>query len=257
MLSQFRGDKKAWPVYLSLGNIAKDVCRKPTKRAMVLLGYIPTDGLDDTDSVTDSSAAGWQLYHDCMERVLHSLIKAGTDGVEMLCADGRTRLVFPIVVAYMADFPEQSLVSCVLSNHCPKCLCGKDERQDNINYPRRDAARTLKILQRKKVSLVCNAFVREGLRPVYRPFGEKLPHFDVHASFTPGVLHELHKGMFSDHMRKWIFQVVDGPTVDERFKCILSFPGQRIFKKGISGLKQGNGTEFKQMQRVYIGVLYG
>lgn len=37
-LTRFSGDKQAWPVYLTVGNIAKEIRRKPTERAMVLTG---------------------------------------------------------------------------------------------------------------------------------------------------------------------------------------------------------------------------
>jgi len=40
-LMQFSGDKQAWLVYLSIGNIEKATQRQPTAQAMVLLGYIP------------------------------------------------------------------------------------------------------------------------------------------------------------------------------------------------------------------------
>ena len=40
-LLQFKGDKTAWPVYLTIGNISKDVCHEPSCHASVLLGYLP------------------------------------------------------------------------------------------------------------------------------------------------------------------------------------------------------------------------
>ena len=36
-LTQFGGDKKAWPVYLTIGNISKEVRRRPSSHSTVLL----------------------------------------------------------------------------------------------------------------------------------------------------------------------------------------------------------------------------
>lgn len=115
-LSKFQGDKSAWPVYLLIGNISKDICRKPSMRATVLLGYIPSDGLDVIEDDAARSKANWQLYHDCMQRMLKPLIQAGKDGVLMVCSDGRQRCIYPIIAAYIADHPEQCLVACCKNN---------------------------------------------------------------------------------------------------------------------------------------------
>ncbi|KIJ43709.1 hypothetical protein M422DRAFT_252953 [Sphaerobolus stellatus SS14] len=45
-LSQFSRDKQAWPVYISIGNIAKSTRRQSSKHAMILLGYIPVMKLE-------------------------------------------------------------------------------------------------------------------------------------------------------------------------------------------------------------------
>ncbi len=39
-LSLFHGDKSAWLVYLTIGNISKDVCRNVSSHATVLIRYL-------------------------------------------------------------------------------------------------------------------------------------------------------------------------------------------------------------------------
>ena len=67
-------------------------------------------------------AVSWQLYHDCMSRLLKPLFKAGKRGVPMVCADGLTRQIYPILAVYIADYPEQVLLASVVQNWCPKCV---------------------------------------------------------------------------------------------------------------------------------------
>ena len=45
-LTQFQGNKKAWLVYQTIGNISKNIWHQPSTQVTILIGYLPVAKLD-------------------------------------------------------------------------------------------------------------------------------------------------------------------------------------------------------------------
>ncbi|KAH7904461.1 hypothetical protein BJ138DRAFT_989786, partial [Hygrophoropsis aurantiaca] len=258
-LSHFRGDKAAWPVYLTIGNISKDVRRLASSHATILVGYLPI-GHFDCFSEKAKPLAKYRLFHYCMTTMLASLASAGKEGIQMTCADSAIRRVWPILAAYVADYPEQCLVACCMENRCPLCKVDPNLRGTNSPSIKRDMREALDKLVQNELhpsTALKQEFKSLGLRPVYPPFWSTLPHSDIFEAFTPDLLHQLHKGVFKDHLVKWCISVIGTGEIDSRFKSMTSHHGLRHFKNGISSVSQWTGKEHKEMEKVFLGLVAG
>ncbi len=257
-LSQFRGDKSAWPVYLTIGNIAKEVRQNVFSHATVLIEYIPVGKFN---CYTDNAKqfACYCAFHKCMGIITETLAKAGETGVAMTCADGFIRTVYPIYAAYVADYPEQCLIACCKENCCPFCTVKPTERGENGSFSPRVQAEMLEMLSKLVIKMASDEMKAKaeviGLCQVFNPF--YLPHSSIFQSFTSDLLHQLHKGVFKDHLMGWCQELIRKLELDERFKSMTSHPGLRHFKEGILNVSQWTGTEHKAMKQVFVGLIAG
>jgi hypothetical protein len=244
-LSWFKGDKTAWLVYLTIGNLSKNVRHEPSRHASVLLGYLPVSKLA---SFENNSVAGYRLFHYCMKLLLQPLVAAGHNGIEMVCADGCIQRIFPILAVFIGDHPEQCLVACCTENRCPKCLVPPDQRGANFQFPLRNQTQTTQTLHAQATDQYPPEFIAEGLHPVFSPFWTELPYTNIFICITSDILHQLHQGIIKDHLKKWCSALAEMTHFDVRFWAMPIFPGLRHFKNGISTVKQWTATDHKQLE---------
>jgi len=209
----FHSDQKAWPVYLTNGNIEKSAQQKPSTHATVLIGYLPDAKLDNFTNTT-CSVQGYCLFHYCMHQLLRLIVKAGKEGVDITCTDGFIHCVFPILSAYVANFPEQSLIACCKENYCPNCHVQPDERGELVESLVCEQEHSKVILEHKRMGQRFRAFNDEGFWAVYEPFWADLPHTNIFLCFTLDVLYQLHKGIFMDHLVAWCTEIAGADEID-------------------------------------------
>ncbi|KZS95691.1 hypothetical protein SISNIDRAFT_402896, partial [Sistotremastrum niveocremeum HHB9708] len=253
-LTHFSGNKSAWPVYLTIGNIAKHIRRQPSKHATVLIGYLPVPKLSCFATPEKRSLEGWRLFHKCMGKLLDPLIESGRDGVDILCSDGHIRRVHPILASYVADFPEQCLIAGIKNTHCPICFVEPEDRGEPEQAELREQHAASNLLFRWWEHGEHANPEQLGFKKIW-PFWVNLPHHNIFQCFTPDILHQLHKGNFKDHLVKWCLEYVKESEIDQRFKAMTPFTGLRHFAQGISKVKQWNGGEYKNMEKTFLSVI--
>jgi hypothetical protein len=62
-----------------------------------------------------------QLFHSSLARILQSLRPGMTTPEVVRCPDGHFRHAIYGLGPYIADYPEQALLACIVQGWCPKC----------------------------------------------------------------------------------------------------------------------------------------
>ncbi|KAF8833145.1 hypothetical protein BDN67DRAFT_992890 [Paxillus ammoniavirescens] len=159
-------------------------------------------------SKTTCSVECYKLFHYCMTQILKPLVDAGKTGIPMTCPDGYVRRLYPILAVYCL------IACCKESRHMET-----KEFEDKL-----------------------------GLRTIYEPFWATLPHSDIFQSITPNILHQLHKGIFKDHIVAWCTEIIGEEELDAWFQALTL---------GILKCKQWTGADQKELQWVFLGGITG
>jgi hypothetical protein len=200
--------KTAYPIYMTIGNIPKDIQQKPSRLAQLLIGYIPTTKLEGVTKKATRCRALENLFHTCMHTVLGLISSYGETGVAMMSGNGIWRRCHPIFTIFVGNYPEQALVTCTYNGRCPKCRITPGQLGEYQTFPRlvQNTALDTYLLANGNVPTFQQACCEAGLKPVYHPFWESLLLANIFLSITPDILHQMLQGVMK-HLIKWLVRV--------------------------------------------------
>lgn len=248
---------------MTIGNLDKSIRRKPSYGAQILVGYLPTTTLDGVD-LTDVAARTLRarIFHRSLSIIFESMKAAAKDGIELTSGDGAIRRCYPILACYVADYPEQCLVSCVRSGQtCPKCNIKHNQLGDNAKGELRLQTETIHLIRganaagaAKTQKDMDNRLKNCGLNNIPDPFFADWPHTNIHSAITSDILHQLYQGLIK-HLLNWVTYLMGEDELDARIKRLPRSHGLRLFVDGISGLTMMSGNEHKAISHQLLGCL--
>ncbi|KAH9988333.1 hypothetical protein BJV77DRAFT_1061430 [Russula vinacea] len=257
------GHNEFWPVYLSIGNIHNST-RRAQRNGVVLLGLLP---IPHTDKDHQDSALyrkfRRQLFHSSLSGILQPLEPGMTKPEIVRCPDGHFRRVIYGLGPYIADYPEQALLACIVQGWCAKCMARAGNLDGEARLPRHPE-HTMALIELVDLNVMWNEY---GLEGDVVAFTEDFPRADIHELLAPDILHQLIKGTFKDHLVTWVNDylflehgerraekiVAD---IDRRIAAVAPFSGLRRFPQG-RGFKQWTGDDSKALMKVYLPAIKG
>ncbi|KAF8884399.1 hypothetical protein CPB84DRAFT_1816950 [Gymnopilus junonius] len=223
-----------YPIYISNGLVHNNV-RRAHRNALMLLGFLAIPKTDKTHEDSDEFRVfRRQLFHASLNRILQSLRPWMEKPDVVRYADGHYRRTIYGLGPYIADYPEQVLLACIVQNWCARDKVLWDDY---------------------------------GIVDGIMPFTHGFPRADIHELLSPDLLHQIIKGTFKDHLVTWVtdyIEAVNTPAdakkiladIDNRIAAAPSFAGLHRFPEG-HGFKQWTGDDSKALMKVYLPAIAG
>jgi Plavaka transposase len=157
---------------MTIGNLLKDIRRKPSRHGQILIGYLPTSHLESFSSNASQCRALANLFYKCIAKILEPLQIAGVEGIHMQSGNGACHRTHPIFAIFVGDYPEQLLVTCCKNFQCPKCVVNRHNLGNNKISPPWDLIAILNALNtiNDGPTAYAKACISAGIKPVYEPF---------------------------------------------------------------------------------------
>ncbi|KAI0632415.1 hypothetical protein C8Q77DRAFT_1218797 [Trametes polyzona] len=257
------GQNEYYPLYLSNG-LVHNSARRAQKNAVSLVAFL---AIPKTDRQYTGDAQfrrfRRQLFHTSLHTILQSLRPGMTTPEVVRCADNHYRHMIYGLGPYIADYPEQVLLACIVQGWCAKCTADRRDL-DNPEAPPRSHEHTAALLDAMDLTGLWDEY---GIVGDLMPFTVGFPRADIHEMLSPDLLHQVIKGTFKDHLVTWVEEylilthgkaqaAIIMADIDRRIAVVPSFPGLRRFPEG-RGFKQWTGDDSKALMKVYLPAIVG
>ncbi|EGN93388.1 hypothetical protein SERLA73DRAFT_126642 [Serpula lacrymans var. lacrymans S7.3] len=220
------GQNKYYSLYISVGNVHNNV-QQAHRNAVVLLGFLAIPKIPEI----------------------------------VRCANMHLRHVIYGIGPYIADYPEQALLACIVQGWCARCIALPNnlDGEGGQHYDHTEVLADFLDLHvlRDQYGIVSNIV----------PFTHDFPCADIHEILAPDLLHQVIKGTFKDHLVTWVEDYLNliygkkhaeeiSDDIDRWIAAAPSFSGLQQFPQG-RGFKQWTGDDSKALMKVYLPAIEG
>ncbi|KAN0126225.1 hypothetical protein V8E53_015270 [Lactarius tabidus] len=244
------GQNDFYPLYILLGNVHNTVqCAHRNAVSLLAFLVIPKTTREYADKANFHNFQ-CQLFHSSLETILSALHPHMSRPRVTLCADCQYRNVIYGLGPYIADYPEQALLACIVQKWCA--------------IPRTHA--------HTDVLINTGGIELQELWDDYGivgdiPFTTAFPRADIHELLAPDLLHQVIKGTFKDYVVTWVEKYINKnhpkaeaehilADIDRQIAVVPSFLGLCHFYQG-RGFKQWTGDDSKGLIKVYLPAIAG
>jgi len=265
--SNFAGDKKEWPVYMTIDNQSSKLRQMPSAHTVVMVALLPIPIMNrkiPQKQLDEQRQTNREVLNEVLRQVLQPLTfkqnpNAESGYYKVLCADGNFRRCKPVLAAWLADCPEYSDLHHLKRHVCFWCECPMNELRDYVHahkqHPRWDD-NLCRMLSNDNTKAADAELLS---RHVHREF-KVFRHIPCIVSDLPkpDLLHTMQIGMLH-HLQKWIFHFMKRHEWLDKYNAIwLSVPAYHDLtpkNKLYEGVSQWNEKEMKEMSRYMLGVV--
>ncbi|KAF7344723.1 hypothetical protein MVEN_01633000 [Mycena venus] len=258
------GQNDYYPLYLSNGLVHNNV-RRAHRNAVTLIGFLAIPKTDrEYEGTTEFRTFRHSLFHGSLAYIFESLHDGMTTPEVALFGDGHYRRV--IYGPYIADYPEQVLLTCVVQGWCPRCTASnKDLDGEGGRRTQEHTEALLDVFDHKRL------WDDYGIISDVLPFTWTFPRADIYELISPDLLHQVIKGTFKDHLVTWVSQYLESihtkkkaaqimADIDRRYvTAFLTPPPSPDFAASLKAeiLSNGRGDDSKALMKVYLPAIEG